>query len=470
MNKKDYYEVLGVSKNATDDEIKSAFRKLAKKYHPDVCKEPDAEAKFKEVQEAYAVLSDKDKRSKYDQFGHSAFTNASGGFSGFEGFDFGGMNDIFDDILSGFGFSSSRRSNTSSARDGNDILYRMSIDFMEAVNGTTRDINLDVTEECSECNGKGGFDFHTCDKCHGSGTIATEQRTLFGSFLTKITCPECKGKGKTYERKCSTCKGIGTVKKNKTITVTIPAGVDDGNRLRLAGKGEAGINGGRQGDLYIEFTVKKHEFFQRKDDDIYVTIPLTIKEAVLGCKKEVPTAYGLVNLTIPDGSQNGDKLRLKGKGMQNVSNKRYGDMYVILNVIIPEKLSRDLRDGCDRLRLWGLCLGSGLSLGLRFGRGRSCWGRGLCPGRCCGDRGWGLGLRCSRCRRGSGDRDRKALGGRLFQPLQAGGEGGQVTTEALVAQLHQAKLCLRAETAAAAEGGLGLPQHIKQIYKPMAAG
>ena len=252
MNKKDYYEILGVSKNATDDEIKSAFRKLAKKYHPDVCKEPDAEAKFKEVQEAYAILSDKEKRSKYDQFGHSAFTNASGGFSGFEGFDFGGMNDIFDDILSGFGFSSSRRSSsTSRTRDGNDILYRMSIDFMEAVNGTTRDIHLDVTEECSECNGKGGFDFHTCDKCHGSGTIATEQRTLFGSFLTKITCPECKGKGKTYERKCSTCKGTGTIKKNKTITVTIPAGVDDGNRLRLAGKGEAGINGGRQGDLYI---------------------------------------------------------------------------------------------------------------------------------------------------------------------------------------------------------------------------
>lgn len=342
MNKKDYYEILGVSKNATDDEIKSAFRKLAKKYHPDVCKEPDAEAKFKEVQEAYAILSDKEKRSKYDQFGHSAFTNASGGFSGFEGFDFGGMNDIFDDILSGFGFSSSRRSSsTSRTRDGNDILYRMSIDFMEAVNGTTRDIHLDVTEECSECNGKGGFDFHTCDKCHGSGTIATEQRTLFGSFLTKITCPECKGKGKTYERKCSTCKGTGTIKKNKTITVTIPAGVDDGNRLRLAGKGEAGINGGRQGDLYIEFTVKKHEFYQRKDDDIYVTIPLTIKEAVLGCKKEVPTVYGLVNLTIPDGSQNGDKLRLKGKGIQNVSNKRYGDMYVILNVIIPEKISRE---------------------------------------------------------------------------------------------------------------------------------
>ena len=164
---------------------------------------------------------------------------------------------------------------------------------------------------------------------------------MFGSFLTKITCPECKGKGKTYERKCSTCKGTGTIKKNKTITVTIPAGVDDGNRLRLAGKGEAGINGGRQGDLYIEFTVKKHEFYQRKDDDIYVTIPLTIKEAVLGCKKEVPTVYGLVNLTIPDGSQNGDKLRLKGKGIQNVSNKRYGDMYVILNVIIPEKISRE---------------------------------------------------------------------------------------------------------------------------------
>lgn len=356
MNKRDYYEILGVSKNATDDEIKSAFRKLAKKYHPDVSKEADAEAKFKEAQEAYAVLSDKNKRSQYDQFGHAAFANGGGGgFSSFDGFDFGGMNDIFDEILSGFGFSSSgRRGNSNRARKGNDILYHMTIDFMEAVTGTSRDINLDVTSKCSECDGKGGFNFRTCDNCHGSGTVTSEQRTLFGSFLTKTTCPNCGGQGKTYEKKCASCKGHGTVTKNKTITVTIPAGVASGNRLRLADKGEAGFNGGPNGDLYIEFTVRNHEFYQREEDDIYINLPLTIKEAILGCKKEVPTVYGKVDLSIPSGSQNGDKLRLKGKGMQNVSSKRYGDMYVVLKIVIPVKLSRDQKkiiDSLDNLEL-----------------------------------------------------------------------------------------------------------------------
>jgi len=342
MNKKDYYEVLGISKQATEQEIKSAFRKLAKKYHPDVNKEKDAEEKFKEIQEAYAVLSDPNKRSRYDQFGHAAFTNEQGGFSGFEGFDFGSMNDIFDDILSGFGFGSSfGRSNTQRKKTGNDILYHMTISFEEAVLGCTKEIKVDVVENCSNCNGKGGFNEKTCPNCHGSGTVTQEQRTLFGSFLTKTTCNHCKGSGKTYENTCNECRGTGKVKETKNIEIKVPAGVDDGNRLRLSGKGEAGYNGGANGDLYIEFSVQKHDFYQRDEDDIYISLPLTIKEAILGCVKEIPTIYGNVDLSIPQGSQNDDKLRLKGKGIENVQTKKKGNMYVVLNVIIPTKLTKE---------------------------------------------------------------------------------------------------------------------------------
>ena len=349
MNKKDYYEILGVSKTASDSEIKSAFRKLAKKYHPDVSKEPDAAEKFKECQEAYAVLSDPAKRKQYDQFGHNAFNTNGGGFSGFEGFDFGSMSDIFEDLFGGLGgfggfsgFSSggSRRS-SNGPRKGNDVLYRMTIDFEDAVYGTKKELNLDVIDSCPECDGKGGFKPSTCSTCRGSGTITSEQRTILGSFLTKTTCPDCSGSGTTFEKKCSNCHGKGTVKKNKTITITVPAGIDTDNRLRVSGKGEAGTNGGNPGDLYVEFTVKEHEFYERDNDDIYIDLPLTITEATLGCKKEVPTLYGKVNLTIPPATASGDKLRLKGKGVENVSTKRKGDMYVVADVIIPEKLTKE---------------------------------------------------------------------------------------------------------------------------------
>ena len=343
MNKRDYYEVLGVDKNASEADIKSAFRKLAKKYHPDVSKEENAAEKFKEVQEAYAVLSDPEKRKQYDQFGHSAFTNANGGFSGFEGFDFGNVSDIFEDIFEGMGFSTGRgrKRNANAPRKGADILNRMTIDFDEAVYGTKKDIKVDVEEDCEECHGNGGFNPKTCTECHGSGTITQEQRTMFGSFLTKTTCPYCKGTGTKYEETCTKCRGRGKVTNHKTITVTVPAGIDSDNRLRLAGKGGAGSNGGPNGDLYIEFNVRPHEFFQRAEDDIYIELPLTITEATLGTKKEVPTLYGNVDLTIPSGTQNGEKMRLRGKGVENVNTKRKGDMYVITKIIIPEKLTRD---------------------------------------------------------------------------------------------------------------------------------
>lgn len=357
MNKKDYYEVLGVSKNATDSEIKSAFRKLAKKYHPDVSKEENAAEKFKECQEAYAVLSDPAKRQQYDQFGHAAFQGGAGGAGGFSNFDFGDMSDIFDDLFgglggfsgfSGFTSNNSRRS-SNGPRKGNDILYRMAIDFEDAVYGTKKELNLDVTDSCPDCNGKGGHNSTTCSNCRGSGTITSEQRTILGSFLTKTTCPDCNGTGTTFEKKCSNCRGKGTVKKNKKITITVPAGIDNENRLRVAGKGEAGLNGGSPGDLYIEFTVRDHEFYERNEDDIYIDLPLTIAEATLGCKKEIPTLYGKVNLTIPSSTQSGDKLRLKGKGIENVNTKRKGDMYVIADVIIPEKLTKEQKKLFEQL-------------------------------------------------------------------------------------------------------------------------
>lgn len=346
MDKRDYYEVLGVEKNASSDEIKSAFRKLAKKYHPDVSKEPDAEAKFKEAQEAYAVLSDEQKRRQYDQFGHAAFQNGGGGGgAGFGGFDFSGFDyeDIFDNIFGGFGGfgGGSGRSRGNRPTKGNDALVRMKLTFEEAVYGTKKDLNLDVIEECDECNGEGGFHETTCEKCHGSGTITSEQRTILGSFLSKTTCPNCGGKGKVFQRKCSACNGSGRVKKKKTIEVKIPAGVDTGNRLRLSGKGSAGTNGGPNGDLYIEFSVSDHDFYVRDGDDIYLETPITITEAILGTKKEIPTLFGNVVLTIPEGSESGDKHRIKGKGVNNESSRHKGDMYIVLKVLTPKRLSKE---------------------------------------------------------------------------------------------------------------------------------
>ena len=339
MDKKDYYEVLGVSKDASESEIKSAFRKLAKQYHPDVSKEPDAEKKFKEIQEAYEVLGDENKRKQYDQFGHAAFEqgaggfNGAGGFGGFDasGFDFG---DIFDNIFGG-GFSGFGGTSRNSAMQGADKLMRVRLTFEEAVFGCEKEIKLEVNESCDECDGKGGTGEETCSECHGSGTITSEQRTLFGTFMSKSTCPKCKGKGKTYKNRCSDCKGTGRIIKNKVITVNIPAGVDTGNRLRISGKGEAGVNGGPNGDLYLEFVVEKHEYYNRDGDDIYLKVPINITEAVLGTKKEIPTLFGNVVLTIPEGTNTGDKQRIKGKGINK------GDMYIIMDVRIPKKISKD---------------------------------------------------------------------------------------------------------------------------------
>lgn len=357
MAKRDYYEVLGISKSASEAEIKSAFRKLAKEYHPDVSKDPNAGEKFKEAQEAYAVLSDAEKRKQYDQFGHSAFQGGFSNAGGAGGFDFSGFDfgDVFSDLFgSSFGFGSGGAAHQTRAQKGEDILLRMNISFEEAVYGTEKTITLDVTEDCKECHGHGGFGEKKCEKCHGSGTVTSEQRTFFGTYLTKTACPSCDGKGYTYDKACNACKSKGKIKTKKEIAVNIPAGVDTGNQLRLSGKGGMGFNGGPNGDAYIEFTVTEHPVFEREEDDIYLALPITITDAILGCKKDIQTLYGPVVLTIPAGTQSGNKFVLKGKGIANVSSRRKGDMYVIANVIIPEKLDRKQKELINELSKTGL--------------------------------------------------------------------------------------------------------------------
>ena len=348
MNKRDYYEILGVSKTASDTEIKSAFRKLAKQYHPDVSKEPNAAEKFKEAQEAYAVLSDENKRKQYDQFGHAAFQN-NGGYGNASGFDFGDidLSDIFGDLFGGFGFGNSRNSNR--ARKGNDSLIRMEVTFEEAAFGCKKTINLNLDEECPKCNGKGGHDEKTCSTCGGVGQVSRQQNTMFGAFMTRTTCPDCNGSGSTFSKKCSDCRGTGKIRKNRDIEVKVPAGIDTGNRLRLAGKGEAGINGGPNGDIYIEFKVKSHPIFERDENDIYLKLPITITDAVLGTKIDIPTLTGSVKLTIPAGSKSGDKHRIKGKGIEDVNTGRMGDMYIILDIMIPKKLNKEQKKLFEQL-------------------------------------------------------------------------------------------------------------------------
>lgn len=359
-NKRDYYEVLGVSKSATEAEIKSAFRKKAKQYHPDLNKDnPEAAEKFKEAQEAYEVLSDESKRKMYDQYGHAGVSGGSSGFGGFNGAGFSGaefdFGDIFDSIFGGgSGFSGftnfgGGNSNKRRATRGSDVLMHMNLTFEEAVYGTEKKINVDVTEECDECHGKGGFEPEECPSCHGSGTVTREQHSILGAFLTKTTCPDCGGVGKKYKRKCSECHGKGNITKNKTLTVNIPAGIDTGNRLRVSGKGNPGQNGGPNGDLYLEFTVEEHDFFIRENNDIYLEVPLTITEAILGTKKEIPTLYGNVKINIAAGTDSGDKQRIKGKGIDNKANYSKGDMYLIMKVITPKKLSRDQKKLIDEL-------------------------------------------------------------------------------------------------------------------------
>lgn len=347
MAKKDYYEILGVAKNASDAEVKSAFRKKAKEYHPDVNKDPSAADKFKEIGEAYSVLGDASKRKQYDQFGSAAFDNNAGGFGGgfqggFSGFDFEDLDlgSIFEQFMGG-GFTSRGRGKSSRRpTKGEDFLVKMDLTFEESIFGTEKNFEITIDDKCSACDGEGGHEPENCSHCNGRGRIITEQRTILGVMQTETACPYCKGEGKTYKRTCTTCKGKGTIRKNKNINLRVPSGVENEDQMRMAGKGSAGSNGGPNGDIYIEFRVKDHPLFKRDGKDIYLVVPLTITEATLGCTKEIPTINGTIRQSFSAGTQNNENIRLKGKGIISEKAKSTGDMYLITNIIIPTKLDR----------------------------------------------------------------------------------------------------------------------------------
>lgn len=340
--KRDYYEVLGIQKGASDDEIKKAFRKLAKKYHPDMNKEPGAEEKFKEINEAYEVLSDPQKKATYDQFGHAGMDGAQFGGQGFGGQGFGGFEDIFGSFFGG-GFGGSSRRTQTGPRQGNDRFMQMRIDFMDAIFGKTEQITLEIDEQCSECLGSGARsknDIETCSTCHGTGKVVTQQRTPFGVFQSESVCPDCQGSGKKIKHKCPKCNGKGYEHKRIKLDIKIPAGIQDGQQVRVPNKGERGINGGPNGDLYIEILVARHKSFVRDGNDIRISIPISAVDATLGCEIDVPTVYGDVSLKIPAGTQHGTQMRLKGKGVKSARGYQ-GDQYVEIKIEIPTKLSKE---------------------------------------------------------------------------------------------------------------------------------
>ncbi|MBR3920672.1 MAG: molecular chaperone DnaJ [Oscillospiraceae bacterium] len=352
--KRDYYEVLGVQKGASDDEIKKAYRSLAKKYHPDL--NPDnkeAEERFKEVNEAYEVLSDPSKKERYDQFGHAGVDPSyqgggfGGGFSG-GGFSGGfGMEDIFDSIFGGGMFGGGRTSNANAARRGQDIQQNVTISFMEACNGVNTDITIEKLEKCSECEGSGcasGTHPETCPECHGTGQVRVQQRTPFGVISTAKTCSRCNGKGKIINNPCSKCGGYGRSRVTKKLNVSIPAGINDGQAIRLSGQGNNGVNGGPSGDVILTVSVRPDPIFVREDYDIHVDIPITFAQAALGDEITVPTIDGKVKYNIAEGTQTGTVFRLRGKGVKKLNSSSRGDQYVKVYVEVPSKLSKKQKE------------------------------------------------------------------------------------------------------------------------------
>lgn len=354
MSKRDYYEVLGVSKTATQDELKKAYRKLARKYHPDLNKDnAEAAEKFKECNEAYSVLSDEQKRAQYDQFGHAAFENGGmgggggfGGAGGFGGFGGSGMEDIFDMFFGGQGGRGGRSSKAGPQR-GADLRFDLEISFEEAAFGLEKEINLYRDEVCDHCHGEGaepGSKVETCPECNGSGYVRFTQNTMFGQMVNERPCSRCKGEGKIISEPCKECRGKGTVKRNKKLKVKIPAGVDNGSRLRVSNEGEAGAKGGPSGDLYVYLYVKPHKFFERDGTTVLCEVPINIVQATLGADIKVPTLDGQVTMKIPEGTQPGKVMRIKGKGIPNLRNSSRGDQLVRIKVVVPTKLSDKQKD------------------------------------------------------------------------------------------------------------------------------
>lgn len=353
--KRDYYEVLGVDKGADDATLKKAYRKLAKQYHPDMNPgDKEAEAKFKEATEAYGVLSDPEKRRQYDQFGHAAFENGgAGGAGGFGGFDFGGdMGDIFGDIFGDlFGGGRTRRTSNGPMKGAN-LRAVIHIKFEEAVFGCEKEIELTLKDNCSKCGGTGakpGTSPETCKNCNGTGQVTYTQQSMFGMIRNVQTCPDCGGTGKVIKEKCSDCHGTGYIANRKKIQVSVPAGIDNGQSIRIREKGEPGKNGGPRGDLLVEVQVARHPIFQRQDINIFSTAPITFAQAALGGDVRISTVDGDVVYTVKPGTQTDTKIRLKGKGVPSLRNKNIrGDQYVTLVVQTPTKLSEDAKEALRR--------------------------------------------------------------------------------------------------------------------------
>ena len=341
MAKRDFYEVLGVAKNASDDELKKAYRKLAMKYHPD--RNPDdkeAEEKFKEVKEAYEILSDAQKREAYDRFGHAGVDPNAGGFGGAGpgAAGFGGFADVFGDIFGDIFGGAGARGGRSNVYRGADLRYAMEITLEQAARGYTTEIRVPSWEGCEACGGTGakpGTKPKVCGTCNGQGSVRIQQ----GFFSIQQTCPTCHGSGKVIPEPCTSCEGVGRVKKNKTLEVKIPAGIDDGMRIRSAGNGEPGLNGGPPGDLYVEIRVKEHSVFQRDGDDLHCEVPVSIVTAALGGKVEIPTLDGKAEIELPEGTQPGKQFRLRGKGIKGLRSSYPGDLYAHIAVETPVRLT-----------------------------------------------------------------------------------------------------------------------------------
>lgn len=350
--KRDYYEVLGIDKSADDATIKKAYRVLAKKYHPDMNPgDAEAEKKFKEASEAYAVLSDPDKKRQYDQFGHAAFEGGAGGAGGFGGFDFNGgdFGDIFGDIFGDlFGGGRARSGGSTGPMKGANLRTQVRITFEEAVFGVDKEIELTLKDECSKCHGTGakaGSSPETCSKCGGKGQVVFTSQSLFGTVRNVQTCPDCSGSGKVVKDKCPDCYGTGYIANKKKIQVSIPAGIDNGQSVRIREKGEPGRNGGPRGDLLVEVVVSRHPIFQRQEYNIFSTAPISYAQAVLGGEVMIDTVDGKIIYDIKPGTQTDTKVRLKGKGVPSLRNKQIrGDHYVTLVVQVPDKISPEAKD------------------------------------------------------------------------------------------------------------------------------
>ena len=353
--KRDYYEVLGVSRGASEDEIKKAYKKMARKYHPDLNPgDKTAEEKFKEVNEAYEVLSDADKKARYDQYGHAGVDPnfGAGGFGGgFDGsFDFGDLGDIFGSFFGG-GFGGGRRTNPNAPQRGESIRMSIAISFEDAAFGCEKAVTVERYETCDTCHGNGcapGTSPEVCPDCHGTGTVQVRRQTPMGVFATSSPCPKCGGKGRIIHQPCKDCRGSGMVRKKKTIQASIPAGIDNGQTISIRGQGNAGKNGGPAGDLLITITVRPHELFRREGTSVLCEAPITFTQAVLGAELEIPTIDGKVKYTLPEGTQSGTTFRLKGKGIPSINGRGRGDQYVTVYIETPKNLNKEQKEALKK--------------------------------------------------------------------------------------------------------------------------